>query len=347
MAGTRAPFSRRTLLFAGGTVAAGVAVGGLGWKLRTETGSPEDDSPPMAGVFDMRTAAERLAPSPLFNTTGPQSFAFDDSKGMIYTLQGIQGGLRLDGEKEPASSADRKAAGDMCLTRMSSSGEPLGHMYLRGFGHGISFGVEPVGKSTLIWVESKPDPESGYGRSVARVLFRDGALLDGDDPTVAHYDPVPGSSEVSPALDLAGGRVLVSHQEGEEHRFSVYGMTDFLAGRFEAAHTLEAGVQVREEEWFQGCALHGDFVYVLTGEPYTGKNGDNPPKSDGNTYVSAIDVRTGEAQGRHLVTVARHLPYREPEGIAVSTTGPGPALCVGFSVKSRDARELTVYGFAP
>ncbi|AWZ03855.1 MULTISPECIES: signaling protein [unclassified Streptomyces] len=346
MADSREPFSRRTLLFAGGTAAAGMAVGGLGWRLRTKSAPPEDDSPPIAGMFDMRTAAEMLAPSPLFNTTGPQSFAFDDSKGLVYTLQGIQGGLQLNGEKEPVSSADRKTAGDMCLTRMSSSGQPRGHMYLRGFGHGISFGIEPVGKSTLIWVESKPDPESGYGRSVARVLFRDGALLDGSNPTVAHYDPVPGASDVSPALDLAGGRVLVSHQKGEEHRFSVYGMTDFLAGRFEAAHTLQAGVQVKEEEWFQGCALHGDFVYVLTGEPYTGKNGDNPPKSDGNTYVSAIDVRTGEARGRRLVTAARHLPYREPEGIAVSTAGPNPALCVGFSVKARDARELTVYSFA-
>ncbi|MFI9062566.1 signaling protein [Streptomyces sp. NPDC053429] len=348
MADDNRPFSRRNLLFAGGALAAGITTSGLVWALGSDTDEePPDNSPPLVGEFDMRTGAELLAPTPLFNTTGPQSFAFDDANGLLYTLQGIQGDIQLDGETEPVDSGARKSAGDMCLTRMSSSGVPLGHMYLRGFGHGISFGVEPVGTSTYIWVEGRPDLASGYGRSVARVRFKDGALVDGSDDAVTQYEPVPGATEVSPALDLAGGRVLVSHTEDGEHRFSVYGKADFLAGHFDAAHLLRAGVQVKEEEWFQGCALHGDFVYVLTGHPYTGKKGDNPPKSGGNTYVSAIDIRTGEPQGRRKVTVAPGLPYREPEGMAISTVGGRAGLCVGFSIKAEERRELTVYRFTP
>ncbi|MEU7551596.1 signaling protein [Streptomyces sp. NPDC044571] len=351
MADGKRPFSRRTLLFAGGAVAAGLTTtGGLTWALRP--GSAEQDGPrepdstqPMAGDFDMRTGTRLLASTPLFNTTGPQSFAFDDTNGQVYTLQTVQGGIRLDDEEEPVSAGDRKDAGDMCLTRLSSSGETLGHMYLRGFGHGISFGVEPTGQRTYIWVEGNADAASGYGRSVVRVPFKDGAVLDSSDPSVRHFEPLPGASGVSPALDLAGERVLVSREEEGVHRFAVYGMQDFLAGRFGAAQVVKAGVQVKEEEWFQGCALYGDHVYVLTGGPYTGKNGDNPPKSGGNTYITVIDVRTGEAQGRHRVTVAPDLPFREPEGIAVRRVGSRAALCVGFSVKAKDRRELALYQY--
>ncbi|WP_037835742.1 hypothetical protein [Streptomyces sp. NRRL S-244] len=342
-------FSRRNLLFAGGAVAAGLTAGGLSWALRTGADEQGEAGPvaagPMAGAFDMRTGAQLLAPTPLFNTTGPQSFAFDDTNGQVYVLQTVESGIRLDDEEDPVGSGDRKTSGDMCLTRLSSSGKTLGHMYLRGFGHGISCGVEPTGQNTYIWVEGRADTESGYGRTVVRVPFKDGSVLDSSDDSVRHFDPVPGSTDVSPALDLPGERVLVSHEEDGVHRFSVYGMADFLAGRFTAAQVLKAGVQVKQEEWFQGCALYGDHVYVLTGGPYTGKGGDNPRKSGGNTYVSAIDVRTGKAQGRHHVTVAPDLAYREPEGIAVATAGGRPALCIGFSVKTQDRRELALYRF--
>ncbi len=337
-------YRRRTLLFTGGAVAAGLATGGLTWALGSGSGG-QDEAGGMAGEFDMGTGAQLLPPTALFNTTGPQSFAFDDTNGQVYTLQTVQSGLQLDGEEEPRESGERKSAGDMCLTRLSSSGKTLGHMYLRGFGHGISFGVEPTGMRTYIWLEGRADPESGYGRTVVRVPFKDGEVLDSSHDSVRHFDPVPGSTDVCPALDLEGERVLVSHEEEGVHRFSVYGMADFLEGRFNAAQTIRAGVQVKEEEWFQGCALYGDYVYVLTGNPYSGKNGKNPRKSGGNTYISAIDVRTGKAQGRHHVTVAPDLAFREPEGIAVSLVGGEPALCVGFSVKAKDRRELAVYRF--
>ncbi|MFD7259165.1 signaling protein [Streptomyces sp. NPDC059874] len=349
MADIQTPFSRRTLLFAGGGVAAAIAAGGLTWARDSEVAEPgaaeRTGPPPMAGEFDIRSGTELLAPTQLFNATGPQSFAFDDTNGLIYTLQTLQAAIHLSDEQEPVAAADRKRAGDMCLTRLTSTGEIIGYMYLRGFGHGISFGVEPVGKRTYLWVEGSADPRTGYGRSVARTLFKTGTTLDSSDPAVTHFDPVPGASDVTPSLDLAGGRVLVSHERDDEQKFAVYQMEDFLAGRTESARFINAGVQVREEEWFQGCALHGDFIYILTGNPYTGKSGANPQKSGGNTYISAIDVNTGKAQGRQRVTVAPDLPYREPEGMAISLAGGRPGLCIGFSVKTRDYRELTLYRF--
>ncbi|MFZ3473587.1 signaling protein [Streptomyces sp. 4.24] len=344
MADDKTSFSRRTLLFAGGAMAAGITASSLVWGRHPEADEPEE-SQPLVGAFDMRTGSMRLEPSPLFYATGPQSFAFDDANGLIYALQTVAGDIQLPDENKPVSSTDRKRSGDMCLIQLSNSGEFLGHMILRGFGHGISFGVEPVDGRTNIWVEGKSEGKSGYGRSVARVRFKDGSVLDSSDSGVRHFDPLPGASHVTPALDLPGERMLVSHEEDGEQRFVVYGKADFLAERTGHAQPLEDGVQVKGEEFFQGCVLHGDFVYVLTGGPYTGKEGNNPPGSGGNTYITAIDVRTGQTQARHHVTVAPDLPHREPEGIAVSSAGPAPALCIGFSVKAKDHRQLTVYSF--
>ncbi|KJY38028.1 hypothetical protein VR46_29730, partial [Streptomyces sp. NRRL S-444] len=86
MADGKTPFSRRTLLFAGGAVAAGLTTSGLTWALRAEPGE-QADARPVAGEFDMRTGGQLLASTPLFNTTGPQSFAFDDTNGQVYTRQ--------------------------------------------------------------------------------------------------------------------------------------------------------------------------------------------------------------------------------------------------------------------
>ncbi|WP_329124307.1 phage baseplate protein [Streptomyces sp. NBC_01465] len=337
------PVSRRTLLLAGGGSAAALVTGGVAaTALITDQSPPKAGSP--AGVFDIAAASRLLSPTPLHEVSGPQALAFDDTRGHLYTLQGIPGGVRLAGESRPRSSSQRRLHGDMCVSRLSRSGELLAHMYLRGFGHGISLGIEPSGAQVELWVESRADPRTGYGRSVARVPFRDRTVLDSSAPSVRHHSPLPGSHTVHPALDLSGRRVLVSHWTGRQHRYAVYPMDDFLAGRYRPSHTVLDTVR-RKGEPLQGCALHGDFIYQLTGNPYTDEDGDNPPSAGGNTYLSAIALRTGKPAGRRRVTVAPTLPFREPEGLAVRLT-PRPALCMGFSTKARGRRELSVYGFA-
>ncbi|MFB9512577.1 phage baseplate protein [Streptomyces purpureus] len=300
----------------------------------------------MAGVFDISTGTQVWPPTPLNDVTGPQSLAFDDVNRHVYVAQLAQGGLQLRGEDEALDAQARKRAGDMCVTKFSRSGEQLGTMYLRGFGHGISIGVEPDGTKARLWVESQASSRTGYGRSVARVRFRDGAVLDSSADAVEHHRPAPeGATRVHPAVDMATRRVLVSFWTGDEHRYSVHRMKDFLDGNYEPLHSVRNSA-ILEGETFQGCALHGDFIYQLTGNPYSKPGGRNPRSSGGNTFVSAIDLRTGNAAGREHVTVDPTLRFREPEGIAVRTS-PEPLLCIGFSVKSPGRRNIALYGFAP
>ncbi|MFC7977157.1 signaling protein [Streptomyces cinereoruber] len=335
--------SRRTLLFAG---TAALAAGGLGGLALWGDDRTEDakNAPAVAGGFDIARPTRLWRPTALNDTTGPQSLAFDDVRQDVYAVQLVQGGLTLDGEEEPVDADRRKRDGDLCVTRFSRSGERLGRMYLRGFGHGVSMGVEPRGGTVWLWVESRP--KSGYGRAVARVRFADGAVLDGDDPAVRHHPIAPkGATRVHPAVDMAGERLLVSYRKGTAHGYTVHRLRDVVADDYTPAHRI-ARAPYLEGETFQGCALHGDHVYQLTGNPYSKAGGRNPRDSGGNTFVSAVDVRTGAPAGRQRVNADPGLPYREPEGIAVRLT-PGPALCMGFSVKTTDRRELALYGFAP
>ncbi|MFD9302310.1 signaling protein [Streptomyces sp. NPDC060048] len=342
--------SRRTMLLGGG--ATGVALTGALLTGRLSGAArdrdlPEPPSSPVVGVFDTSADQQLLAPTPLMNTTVVQSFAFDDTRGDLYAVQIVQGGLWLDDEPDRLTSAERSLNGDLCVTRVPVSGNgKTEYMYLRGFGHGVSIGIEPSRSGVWLWTESDADPKTGYGRAVARVPFKAGSTLDSDDPSVRHHRPVPGSVANQPVLDLVGDRVMVSYwttDKPAQQWYSVYRRDEFLAGRYQELHAVRQ-VGRKTSETFQGCTLFGDHVYQLAGTAYTGADGRNPPSSKGNARLSAIDLRTGEPSGRARVYAASGLPHREPEGLAVQVTDQ-PRLCAGFAVGDSGDRTLTVHAF--
>ncbi|MFG2333263.1 signaling protein [Streptomyces sp. NPDC048604] len=331
-------FSRRTLLIGGAaaaSLATGVAVGSLlgpDDERRAGDDAPRTPVRPPArvGGFDVARPARLWRPTPLSDVTGPQSLAFDDVNRRVYVAQAVRG---------------RGRDGDLCITRYDFSGRRLGRMSLRGFGHGVSIGVEPAGDRTWLWVESDAD-RTGYGRAVARVRFRDGAVLDESAAPVRQLRAAPdGSRRVHPAVDMAGGRVLIAYRTDGELRYGLHRIEDLKSGNTSPTQIIE-NPGILEGETFQGCALYGNYLYLLTGNPYSRPGGRNPEGSGGNTFISAIDVTTGESAGRQRVLVDLDLNYREPEGIAVRLT-PEPLLCVGFSVKSPGRRNIALYGFHP
>ncbi|WP_406283047.1 signaling protein [Streptomyces sp. NBC_00209] len=329
--------TRRTLLLGGSGAAGGVLLSPRHGSVLPGGGK----SAGAAGEFDVSTASELMAPTPLRHVTGPQSVSYGRSPDDTYALQLMPASVRLPDETRALGGRARRLSGDMCVTVLSPSGGSTGHMYLRGFGHGISFGVEPSDGNVLLWVESDADPRTGYGRAIARVPFRDGTVLDSSSPGLRHHRPVPGALRMHPTLDLANRRVLVSHWIGRRHAYAVYRMEDFLAQRYEPLYDF-ADSALKKGETFQGCALRNGYVYQLTGNPYSGEAGGNPPSAGGNTFVSTLDVNSGRTVARRRVTAAPELDFREPEGIAVRP-GTTPRLCIAFSVKTPDRRRITVY----
>jgi hypothetical protein len=334
--------TRRRFALAGGAAAAG-AIGAF--AVRPAEAAPAEAAAEAApgGRFDLSVPSTQLIrEKAAHHGTVLQSFAFDDVNGHLYTIQLMQGGIRLSGESAPVSGADRAARGDMCVTKMSLTGAKLGHMYVRGFGHGVSIGCEPVGTTAQLWTESDANPDSGYGRAVSRFAFKDGAVLDSGSPSLVKHRPVPGSTSNQPAVDMLNKLLLLRYRQGGQARYRLMSLAGVAAGDYTAVYEDIPQAGVEDGEVFQGFTVLGDYVYQLTGTAYSDENGPNPPSGHGNTYVSCVDLRTGELVQRARTEAAYSLGYREPEGMAVQLTSPR-RLCMGFASGPEGARELSVY----
>lgn len=334
---------RRGFLIGGGAV----LVAALGTGAATSGPKGELAREASRGHFDLRADSHPfMRRQTAHNGTVLQSFAFDDVNEHVYVAQTMQGGVTLWGESEPVSWERRDADGDMCLTKLDYRGGELGYMYLKGFGHGVSIGVEPDGDDAYIWTETDTNPGSGYGRAIARFKFADARTLTyGHDEFEVHR-PVPGSTSNRPALDVGDSRLLLSYRgedsSGEsDTRYALYDLERFKAGDYEPVRDFpRPGVEPGEQ--FQGMALHRGFVYQMVGDAYSEPDGDNPPENKGNTYLISADVVTGQVVQRTPTRAAHSLPFREPQGLAMRLTDP-PRLHMGFASGEPGRRDLTLY----
>ncbi|MGD1217461.1 Teichoic acid biosynthesis protein C (Precursor) [Streptomyces krungchingensis] len=289
-------------------------------------GDPRADRTTVDEPVDLTTPSERWLwkKDTLREPTILQSFAFDEVNGHLYVLQVTEGG----GE-----------AGDLCLTRLDRDGDRLGHMYLPGFGHGVSMGVQNASDGT-VWIWTEADAVHGYGQGVTRFRFVDGATRTRAQVHVRR--PVPGSTHNQPAVCMATRRIAVRHRVDGVPRYRVWDLDAFVAGddTTHLADFPQTGAHPDPAVPFQGYALHGDHLYQLAGAAYD--DIANPPSGHGNTYVSRLDVRTGALVQRARTEAGYSLDHREPEGLAVRHAD-GLRLCIGLASGERGARRFSVY----
>lgn len=200
----------------------------------------------------------------LWHRTAIQSFAFDERRARMYALQVMEGGIQLPDEEGPLSHGERLRRGDLCMNALSMTGEPLGHMYLRGFGHGGTMGVETrhPGRPAL-WTEWDASSSTGNGRGLARFRFRPGAVLEHHDGALDTFRPRPGSTKNQVALDPYARRLLLRYRRSGAYRFALYDLDRFRAGNFQA---LTDFVQPMPDGhlYHQGMAVYGNYAYQLT-----------------------------------------------------------------------------------
>ncbi|WP_336048712.1 phage baseplate protein [Streptomyces sp. CA2R101] len=275
----------------------------------------------------------------LRHATVLQSFAIDERKGHLYALQVVAGGVRLPGEVRAPSHAQRVGNGDLCLNRLTLDGSPAGHMYLKGFGHGGSIGLEDAADGVTLWTEWDANPASGYGRGVCRFRFTDGQVLARDSGGLGTCHPVPGSTSNAPAVDVTHRQLLLRYKRDGIPRFALYDLDRFRAGWFlPLADFAQPGAGLALP--FQGMAVHGAYAYQLLGSAYgTG----NPASSGGNTRLYRIDLRSGRVVWQQRERTAPGLSPREPEGLAVLREGGTPRLCLGFVEGPAGGRGFRLY----
>ncbi|GAA2612857.1 hypothetical protein GCM10009863_28220 [Streptomyces axinellae] len=265
--------------------------------------------------------------------TAIQSFAFDERRARMYALQVMEGGIQLPGEPGPLSHSERQWRGDLCMNALSMSGEPLGHMYLKGFGHGGTLGVEPRrhGRPAL-WTEGDANPSSGYGRGLARFRFRPGMVLEHHDRELETFRPRPGSTKNQVALDPYARRLLLRYRHAGAYRFALYDLARFRAGSFQA---LTDFVQPMPEGhlYHQGMAVYGTYAYQLTCS-------ERGPSAE--PLLTCVHLGTGRIVQRVRPEPAADSGLFEPEGLAV-LQHPAPRLCVGFASGEQGVRLYSVY----
>ncbi|SDP46769.1 hypothetical protein SAMN04487981_123127 [Streptomyces sp. cf386] len=280
----------------------------------------------MADPFDLSTPSKRWLwkKDTLKEPTLLQSFAFDEVNQHLYVLQLRRGG---------------GAAGDLFLNRLDYRGKRLGHMELRGFGHGVSIGVQHASDGT-VWIWTEADAKDGYGCGVTRFRFVGGAVRTQEDVKVRH--PIPGSTHNQPSVCMASRSIAVRHRVEGEPRYRVWDLDAFVARDYAdpVADFPQTGAHPDPAIPFQGYALHGDRLYQLAGTAYDAKK--NPPARRGNAYLSCLDSRTGELLDRQRTEAGHSLDHREPEGLAVRHAA-GARLCLGLGSGAEGARRFSIY----
>ncbi|MGW2489327.1 phage baseplate protein [Streptomyces sp. NPDC001606] len=351
---------RRRFLRTGGAIAGAaavplVAVGAAeAVSHARRTSARQDDATPGSVTaskrFDLTDPSDMLLREvQLTGTRVLQSFAFDNTRGHLFIVQLVDGGIPLPGETQTYSGADREANGDLVLTRLDLSGNILGSMYLRGFGHGVQIGVESTASGSYLWTETHSvrsantdGTYTGWGDRLARFKFANGTLLTADSPALTPYTLESGVDRTTCTIDPVNNRLAVRCRVNGAFRFRLYDLAAFKSGgRTTLADVAQpADLQPGYTDVFQGFASYGSYLYLLAGSAY-GSNGSVSP--DGNTFITTVDWNTGSIVEQKLTKAAYSLLYREPEGMAIQIPDPAnPSavrLCSGFASYTSDTDQ--------
>jgi len=230
------------------------------------------------------------------------------------------------------SHAQHEAAGDLTLTRISPTGEERGHMFLNGFGHGVSIGAERQGNTVWVWTETVA--VDGFGTRLARFPWVGGETLKASD--VAVYAPNPGATHHTVSLSLGDGLIgsrYASSTTGDM-RIARYLCTDFLEHSYPAlSRTTQPSLL--DGRTSQGWVLlpGGETFAQLCGNPYSATN-----PAPGNTMLTIFGL-DGTVISDELITAGSQLDYREPEGLTVAD---GVLYC-GFASGPPSGRRANLY----
>ncbi|MFD3940943.1 hypothetical protein ACFWSF_39665 [Streptomyces sp. NPDC058611] len=241
---------------------------------------------------------------PLTKNPAPQAIATDPVNGHVFVLQ--------------MESAAATPAGHMYLNRIDrKTGKLTGSMYLKGFGHGISMGAQPVGAETYLWTEVGPvSPNDGvsnsFGTAVTRFAFVHGATLDQADVPASNKFCPPGGRSTGPTVDLAGNTLTIVYIKSGVRCFTRYDLAKASTGEWvEVGETFSMPAGAETGLTFQGYTTLNGVLYV-----YQWKK-DPVTTYPGTSFITSYSLETKAKLDSQIVTGADGLPRREPEGLAV------------------------------
>jgi hypothetical protein len=301
--------SRRSLLKAGVGVGLAACVGLPGAPATAQT----------------RLVQGGLAPTPYFDLRHPSATVFTGRR--LHDSHRIMQSFAFDNVNQRlfvAQLRDGSSGDDLCISELSLDGDLLGYMHLDGVGHGVSIGVEAVGRRSFLWTEALSSHRDQRGRGTALQRFE---FVSGQAPSDVRTF-LRGSGVITCAVDQHFSRILVRRWGKGGMQLSVHDLRAAAQGDF--SHPLSQVRMPRIGGVFQGYALHGSYMYALTGRGHVDQR-------NRDSRLSCIDLTTGRVAQLAVPTSAgSSLVWREPEGVAVHRRPDGRArLCFGLASRDR------------
>lgn len=325
--GSNRPVSRRSILKAGGGVAAALA--GVGIPLIGA--GPAGATVPDSQRFVLGgTGGNPIWKKSLHANWVLQSFGYDSVNQHVYFLQ------------HNSTNTDSLHFGDLWLTKTDLAGNELGAMALHGFGHGVSIGVEPYQGSVYLWTETVAagsTNDNSYGTKMGRFEFQDGATLSKDDSRIADYTPTITDTvhNPQPTIDPSTNRLLVRYASTAGHRVVAFDLDNARAGNLADEDRLIERALPDTTYAFQGFTAYGRYGYILEGDASTST-------TYARSYITTVDLNdVGSSVVESFETTAgQSLPAREPEGMGI-WLAPEPRLCFGFESNTDGVRQASVF----
>ncbi len=180
----------------------------------------------------------------------------------------MAGGQRLPNESGPASKgAERAINGDLALTKLDMNGNILGYMFLKGFGHGVSIGVEMEGNTAYIWTEVDAvanGGKNGWGSRLTRFPFVNESILTSNSPNLEKFELIPNADRTTVNIDIAYGLLTMRYRKHGAYRFATFPLEQVKKREYTAIFDIAQP----KLGTFQGFASHGRYLYLLEGTPY-------------------------------------------------------------------------------
>ena len=277
----------------------------------------------------------------LRDTSIMQSFAYDDVNQVWIFAQVQQSG------RFGKTASQHAYDGDLTLTKVSQSGAILGYMYLNGFGHGLSIGVEPVGTTTYVWAESNSvyfeamgsALANGYGTKIARFGWKNSATYSCSSAGITTYGVNGGAPEQSPYVDYRRNRIAVQYWSTtfNTFRWAIYPLDQFKARDYTPVIRFSWPAELNDIT-DQGWAYVNDSMMLnYNGNAY---GSSNPAPGNATLFKVSLPGSQPVVADSTLVTSAGSLSPREPEGLNILDTDN---VCVGFTSGPPGARRANVY----
>lgn len=277
--------------------------------------APEARQLPTSSYFNLKAPSHDLFRNKaLQDGTVQQGFAFDNKNRRLFVVQ--------------LKNGSPEKAGDLAVTQLDFSGKKLGHMYLKGFGHGVAIAAEGVGSDTYLWTEASVNKDSGYGLKLARFKFQNGKTITSTSAGVKTFKPFANGSSFTCVINPTDNTLVVRYQLSGAKHIAAFPLASAAKGDFsKPLVNFKQPVIKGLSDVFQGYAAYGQYLYVLTGTSYEKSGGKV------NSEVTSVDMNTGKIQQKPVLTKAGStLKFREPEGMAVYVTAAGePRLFLGFA----------------